>query len=248
MFGGSDVMFSLKEKFQFLEDGVDIPFYNDNPKLSVADWLIVLAGIILMIALIMGLPVPEQYFDLSICLVVLIPALYICKGNYGLFFKIPKARDVLTAIKCAILYFLYSWTVIVILYLAKYNLAGNGAIGAQGFNLIAAVSLMIHLMGEELFKILMLLLLMYVIYKLTNNRSLSIGLGLFITMVTFGLCHYYAYDGRILQILLIPGFGSIFALYCYLKTKNVFVSYLVHIITDLLPFIVMGLNLVPAVT
>ena len=237
-----DIVFSLKEKFQFLENGVDFPFYNDIPKLSVAEWLLVLAGILLMIALIMGLPVPEQYFDISICLVVLIPALYICKGNYGLFFKIPKLKDLLTIIKCAVLYIIYGEAAGIILLLFKYNVSGNSAIGAQGLNLISIVNTLIHLMGEELFKILMLLLLMYVIYRLTNNRSLSIGLGLIITMLTFGMCHYYAYDGRILQILLIPGLGSIFPLYGYMKTKNVFVSYLIHLLTDLAPFIMLSLT------
>ena len=27
-------MFKIKEKFEFLEDGLDFPFYNDVPKLS----------------------------------------------------------------------------------------------------------------------------------------------------------------------------------------------------------------------
>ena len=37
-------MVNLKEKFEFLEDGVDLPFYNGVPKLSKIDWLIMLAA------------------------------------------------------------------------------------------------------------------------------------------------------------------------------------------------------------
>ncbi len=42
-------MFSLKDKFKFLDDGIDFPFYNDVPKLSTADWAIVLISVILVI-------------------------------------------------------------------------------------------------------------------------------------------------------------------------------------------------------
>jgi len=39
-------MFNLKDKFEFLEDGVDFPFYNDVPKLSAAEWLMLLLSVI----------------------------------------------------------------------------------------------------------------------------------------------------------------------------------------------------------
>lgn len=238
-------MFSLKEKFQFLEDGIDFPFYNDIPKLSVAEWLFVLAGLILMIALIMGLPIPKQLFDLAICLVVLIPALYICKGNYGLLFKVPKLKDFLTIILCLIGYLIYEFIISGILFFVfKYPISGNSAMETMNFNFISAVGMLIHLMGEELFKILWLLLLMHAVYKLTNNRSLSIGLALAGTLFIFGMAHYYVYGGMVLQILLIQGLGSIFDVYAYMKTKNVIVSYILHIIIDWVPFVLMGLNLV----
>ncbi len=47
-----DRMVSLKEKFKFLEDGVDFPFYNDIPKLSTVEWLILLIPVIIMLILI----------------------------------------------------------------------------------------------------------------------------------------------------------------------------------------------------
>jgi hypothetical protein len=39
-------MVSLKEELKFLDDGIDIPFYNDIPKLSTLDWLIVLISVL----------------------------------------------------------------------------------------------------------------------------------------------------------------------------------------------------------
>ena len=45
-------MVSLKEKLEFLEDGIDFPFYNDIPKLSTAEWLLLLAPVIIMLAML----------------------------------------------------------------------------------------------------------------------------------------------------------------------------------------------------
>jgi hypothetical protein len=97
-------------------------------------------------------------------------------------------------------------------------------------------------MGEEFFKIFMLLIIMHVVYKSTNNRGLSISIGVILTLLIFGLAHSGAYAGRILQILLIQGAGSIFDLYAYMKTKNVVVSYIVHVIIDYIPFVYVMLS------
>ena len=99
-----------------------------------------------------------------------------------------------------------------------------------------------QLLGEEFFKILLLLTIMHVVYKTTNNRGLSITLGVIGTLFIFGIIHSSAYSGRILQILLIQGLGSIFDLYGYMKTKNVVVSYIIHVIIDYIPFTIMMLN------
>ena len=42
---------------------------------------------------------------------------------------------------------------------------------------------------------------------------MSIGIGIVESLFIFGMAHYSAYSGRVLQILLIQGLGSIFNLY-----------------------------------
>ena len=115
----------------------------------------------------------------------------------------------------------------------------------SSLNILTVLFIIIQLFGEEFFKIFMLLLVMYGVYKLTNNSNIAVGLGLIGAMVIFGLCHYYAYDGRILQIILIQGFGSIFEYFAYLKTKNVWVSYLLHLVRDLIPTLLILFNVMP---
>lgn len=87
---------------------------------------------------------------------------------------------------------------------------------------------------------------MYVIYRFTHERGIALLLGLILSMIIFGLVHYTAYEGRILQILLIQGFGSVFEYYAYLKTKNVWVCFLVHVLRDFIPVVMALLNVLPA--
>lgn len=56
--------------------------------------------------------------------------------------------------------------------------------------------------------------------------------GLVISLLIFGLIHYNSYNGALAQIIFVIGFGSIFYTYAYLKTKNVIVAYISHILID----------------
>ncbi len=233
-----DNLTSLKEKFNLLEVGVDFPFYNDIPKLSTAEWLLLLIPVIIMATIIAVPSIKTEYTPIIFGLITLIPALYVCKGNYSIFFKKPKKRDILTIILCLVGYYVYALGIGAILHFVfGYPVAGNAILTSFASpDAFLIISTLVQLIGEEFFKIFMLLILMYVVYKLTNNRRLAISLGVIVTLFVFGMIHYSAYSGRILQILLIQGLGSIFDLYAYMKTKNVVVSYILHVLIDYIPF------------
>ena len=230
-------MVSLKEKFEFMDDGIDIPFYNGTPKLSTVEWGLVLASILLTIGYLTVIRITGEYLPVAIFLTSVIPALYICKGNYNIFFKKPKLRDIKIIILCLIGIYIYTIAIGFILQ----NLVGNMAAHASTndpASLMTLIIMCIQLMGEEFFKILLLLLIMFVLYKYTNNRSISLFVGLILSMAIFGLVHYNAYSGRIIQILFIQGFGAIFEYYAFLKTKNVWISYIIHVLRDSIPELV----------
>ena len=228
----------IKEKFKFLEEGVDFPFYNDIPKLSTAEWLILLIPVIIILVLLSVPSFKSDYLPYVFGIVTLIPALYVCKGNYGLLFKKPRLRDIKTIILCLIGYYVYSYAMAIFLtYALGYPVTADAVIGKfDSPSLFLVAGMIMQLIGEELFKIFMLLIGMYVIYKITKNRGLAIGLALIVSMSIFGLAHSRAYNGRLLQVLLIQGFGAFFNLYAYMKTKNVIVSYIIHLFIDFIPF------------
>lgn len=161
---------------------------------------------------------------------MIVPAIYICKGNYGLFFKKVRLRDIKTIILCFIGYLVYGALVGYLLHALGVPVANDASV-ATTFAWAYVASLLLQLVGEEFFKVFILLLVMYVVYRFSNNRDLAICIGIVITLFVFGISHMSAY-GNIVQILLIQGVGTIFNLYAYMKTKNVIVSYIIHILID----------------
>ncbi len=236
-------MFNLKEKLEFLEGGVDFPFYNDVPKLSGMEWLMLLIVVILMMAYVTIKTMPfRDHLPLVFFLLGVVPALYICKGNYGLFFKMPRLKDIALILGCVIGYYLYVLIIVVILFGLGIQTAAHADSSAP-VTIVRVIDQLIQLWGEEFLKVFILLLVMFGVYKFTNNRKLSLTLGIVVTMFLFGLLHCDTYGGKVLQVLLIQGLGSIFELYAYLETKNVVVSYLIHLITDFIPDLIQLLNL-----
>ena len=227
-------MVNLKEKINIIKMGKDIPFYNNIPKLAKLDWAILTGSVLLLIGFLTIIPLPSEYLSISFFLLGLLPALYICKGKYNIFFKKISLKDIKLIILLLIGMYIYSIVMGAILVRLTGSIAGHSEMNTVP-SLIFVISMIIQIFGEEFFKIFLLLILMYLVYRFTNNYKSSIIIGLIGSMVIFGLCHYRAYNGMILQILLLQGFGSIFEYFAYIKTKNLWVSYLLHLLRDILP-------------
>ena len=227
-------MVNLKEKMNIIKMGKDIPFYNNIPKLSKWDWTILTGSVLLLIGFLTIIPLPSEYLSISFFLLGLLPALYICKGKYNIFFKKISLKDIKLIILLLIGMYIYSIVMGAVIVRLTGSIAGHSEMNTIP-SLIFVISMIIQIFGEEFFKIFLLLILMYLVYRFTNNYKSSIIIGLIGSMVIFGLCHYRAYNGMILQILLLQGFGSIFEYFAYIKTKNLWVSYLLHLLRDILP-------------
>lgn len=93
------------------------------------------------------------------------------------------------------------------------------------------IPLIFTILGEEMLKFIPFVFFMCLIYKFSNNRKLSIMIAMLIIMVFFGLIH--AMDVKsIIPAIIVQGFGSIFELYGYIKTKNILIPYITHLCTD----------------
>lgn len=228
---------NMSDFFKFENEKIDFPFYKDNPFLSTKEWLVLLAGALTFIGILaVPIKIDPNLTPFLLCLSVLLPSLYVCKGKFKLLFRKVEKKDLKLIIICLIAYYIYA---IAMGFVLDYlNMApGTNVVFNEKMDIVFWIGAFIQLLGEELYKVSSFLIILHVIFKITHKRKLSVICGVIITLLSFGLLHYNAYEGAVVHIILTIGLGGIFYFYAYLKTKNVMVGYIVHLLIDGIPFL-----------
>ena len=227
-------------RFLKFDETRDFPYYKNNPRISKKGWLLLL--FMVPVALI-SYDLSSYMFNSDImgslvfCLLLLIPLLYLSNWDYGLIFYRPTRDEIILAVLMFIGYMIYS--IIVGSILEGYGLSGmTGSAETMGITLETTIGLIFSMMGEELVKLIPLMFFMRFVYKFSNNKNLAIGVSSVIIIIGFGLLHYAPPYSTLISVLALQGFGTIFELYGYLRTKNLFVPYISHLLTDVFVFIV----------
>ena len=212
--------------FKFEDEGVDFPFYNENPKLSLLGGFLLILSIFLgFIAYYLNIPFISSFL---FAFIMFVPLLYLLKWDFNALFRKPSLKDIALAILVVFAYIIYST---VAGYLFQFIGFDGFASPPLAINICYEfISLLFSMLGEELVKIILFLIFLTLIFKFSNNRKLSIIFSMFFTLIIFGLLH--AVSGSVIVAVVIQGFGSIFHMLLYLKTKNVVVSYISHFLTD----------------
>ena len=173
------------------------------------------------------------------CILLIVPVLYFLKWDYKAIFRIPSRRDIVLVVALFVGYMIYS--IIMGTILDQFGIVSSGTVDPSSVSSMILVTSIFSIMGEEFFKFIPLMFFLRVIYKYSNNRKLSVIISVALIMVMFASVHAYN-PIMFLFALCIQGFGSIFEFYGYIKTKNILVPYLSHLLTDEFIFImwVMG--------
>ncbi len=225
-------------KFLTFDETRDFPYYNNNPRISKGGWLILILSVIIgyFLSGIISL-FSELLGGIVFVGVILIPLLYLSDWDYSLIFKKPTKSEIILAVLMFVGYIIYA-------LIADYGLQCIGITSTAPYSTTVTVesivALVFSMMGEELMKFIPLMFLMRVCYRFTQNRNMSLAVAVIIVLIIFGLLHY---SGEVLTVLLIQGLGSIFEMYGYIKTKNLLVPYISHLLTDMLVFITIFLGL-----
>lgn len=218
---------TLIDRFNFEDEGYDFPFYNENPHIPKWGW------VVLFVAFIAGtlLAVISGNLPLIIlgCIVFIVPVLYFLKWDYKAIFRIPSRKDLVLIVALFVGYMVYG--IIMGSILKQFGIVSPGTMGSEPVTIMTLVTSIFSLMGEEFFKFIPFIFFLRVIYKFSNNRKLSVILSVSIIMVMFAAMHAYN-PIMLIFALFIQGFGSIFEFYGYIKTKNIVVPYLTHLLTD----------------
>lgn len=231
-------------KFLEFDNTRDFPYYNNNPHISKIGWFILLLTVPISYILVYGIfgIFSELLGSIMFCFTMLIPLLYFSKWDYSLIFHKPTKNELLLAFTMFICYMIYA--IMMGTILDMFNLSGVGIGEAIDVNWELIFGLIFSMMAEELLKFIPLMFFMRLVYKYSNNKKLSIILSSIIILIGFGLIHYDPSTTTIISVLVLQGFGTIFELYGYLKTKNLFVPYISHILTDALIFTLMLIGIV----
>lgn len=225
--------------FKFENKNLDFPVYNKNPHIPKSGW------IVLFIAMVVGFLMPgslgnEMLEAILFCFIILIPLLYYLKWDYNAIFQKPKFKEVLLAVGLFAGYMIY--VVVVGGVLDYFSLTGTSTIDSATLTFASIPPLLFSLMGEELVKLIPFLFFLRVFYKYSDNRKLSVVVSMLLVMIFFGLLHLMDLQS-LPSVLIMQGLGSIFEFYGYIKTKNVFISYITHLLTDVFIFMMVILNI-----
>lgn len=225
--------------FKFENKDLDFPVYKKNPYIPKSGWIVLIIAMIVGF-LMQGLSGNEMIDSILFCFIVLIPLLYYLKWDFKALFQKPKAKEIGLAVALFAGYLIYSYTVGSVL--DYFSLTGTSTLEGVSITWASIPPLLFSLMGEELIKLIPFLLFLRIFYKYSNNRKLSIVAAMLLVMVFFAMLHLMDLKS-LLSVLLMQGLGSIFEFYGYIKTKNVFISYITHLLTDVFIFalIVVGM-------
>lgn len=223
--------------FRFENKDRDFPFYNKNPYIPKWGWIILFFAFITG-----GILVMSNKVEISIlsCIVFIIPVLYFLKWDYNAIFQKPSLRDIGLAVALFIGYIIYS--IILSTALEPFGIVSSGLIEKESVTVITVISSIFSLMGEEFLKFLPFMFFLRLSYKFSNKRKLSVAISVGLVMIMFASLHAYN-PIMFVYALFIQGLGSIFEFYGYIKTKNIIVSYITHLCTDvfIFSFVLFGL-------
>ncbi len=230
----------MSDRFKFEGEEGDFPFYNDNPALSKVKWILACLGFIIfaVFTLVDFIHIPKIATAFIALGFPILAFIYIFKGNFGLVIKKIKKRDIKLIFIILVLSYIYSLAIPLILNFIFGATFSSNPVVTQLNSLIFWIIFPIQMFTEELVKFFAFLVVLYLIYKFSQNRKLSIVIATFAAAMIFGFVHLTTY-GNLLQVILLQGFGSIFDIYAYLKTKNIVVPYIIHLLFDLIAFLLL---------
>lgn len=240
--GGSD---TPGDRFGHLverRDDADFPFYNDVPAaLSVKQWIILWASVIVGFAALVLIPQPNNFVGLiPRILFVTIPLVVLAmvtKDHWRALFRKVSGHDVLVMIGFAVLNLILT-VLLALIVKSVFGVSANDVIEDVGeagaLDTVAFyVGTLFQLVGEEVFTIIPFLALMYFLFaKAKLSRKNAILLAWLISSLWFAAAHLPTYDWNFAQAFIVIGGARLVLTLAYIRTKNLWVSSGAHIIND----------------
>ena len=216
----------------------DFPFYNENPKIAAWGILVLAAAVIYMsLSIFLEFDYPWYLGPIIFCAVPLTAYLIVARGKMSLIVKKFKAKDFVRILVTLFLQYVFVFAIGIIRNLVFHVTPTANSVMDAEMDSTFWILIIVQLFGEELYKLLIFLVVLILMYKLTHKRTLSVVAATVIMLLCFALVHVTAYDYNWSQILINQGAATFFCMYNYLKSKNILTSYIQHLLLDAIPFV-----------
>lgn len=166
--------------------------------------------------------------------------MYFLKWDIKAIYQKPRLKDVGIAVLLFAGYIIYSLALLAVL--EQFGIVGGDLVGESTVTVMSLFPLVFTLMTEELIKFIPFMFFLRVGYKYSGKRRLSVVLSMLLVMAFFASLHAFNFN-MLIFALFIQGLGSIFEFIGYIKTKNILISYITHLCTDVFIFVIVLLGL-----
>lgn len=236
---------AAEDRFRRLEyPDDDFPYYRGWPTwISGRQWIFVMGALALGFAILLtGLwslnGTYAQFIKVGLFVAIPLAALaLVARPGWKAIFRRVRLKDIGWAVVFAILNLVVSGIVagVLGLFFDFSANAGVSDIGDMSTGEIVAHygATAIQLFGEELITILPFLALMYVFAaKMKLSRKKAMVWAWILSAVVFGALHLSTYDWNIVQAVVGIGVARLVLSLAYIKTKNIWVSTMAHVLND----------------
>ncbi|WP_346895051.1 CPBP family intramembrane glutamic endopeptidase [Clostridium sp. UBA7503] len=230
--------------FRFENKNDDFPFYNSEPSvITFMKGLFLLAISIGSVLFFYWVQIPsslQAFINLAFPLAALI---LVVDSNWTKLFRKIYFKDmkvVIIALAVSIIYAMISGVI-----MAKYFGANANPVGISvqtnsiHENILLFLRTIPMLLGEELITIIPFLVILQFFTKvLKTSRKKAVVLAWIISAVIFGALHLPTYSWNLIQSVLGISVARLILTFTYVKTKNIWISFLVHISYDWCLFLI----------
>jgi membrane protease YdiL (CAAX protease family) len=224
--------------FRFERKNDDFPFYSElqSPTLNLKSSLIFLIAVAVGFALFLvgfGGTYVQPFMNVIFPLAAVI---FVARGHWTSLFRKLVAKDIVLILGTYIVNLIVTLgagSIITKLFNVSANPVSEGFDG----NFIEAIPTFLKmipmLFGEELITILPFLVILSLgVQKLKLSRKSAVILAWIVASIIFGAYHLPTYNWNIAQAILGIGIARFVLLYPYIKTKNIWTSFIVHVLND----------------
>lgn len=226
--------------FKFENQNDDFPFYNGKPFYLTSIQSLILLIIPILSTIIfeyMGVSIPSFISPFINIIIPLGIFIIFTKSSWTKLFRKIKLKDIKLIIIVLIVNYLV--TIIVAILMKQITaVSPNPAVdmireSTQVERIIFFAKTIPMLFGEELITIIPFLVILQLSTKTFKlSRKKGIILAWIITALIFGAIHLPTYNWNIVQAILGISIVRLVLTYPYIKTKNLWISFFVHLLND----------------